>query len=206
MKLYDLKNNFNQSVYEKLERLVHWIEQEETHRNKDNYKNIHEHINDYLTFDVLVDEHDIVGFSTTHNDGRYPSESARVATRTYYHPMFRNIANHLKRPSYAELYFIPSQIEYCKSNNITLPFFSVEYYRRRPAIQRIVNNLNNLYDQDWQVLPDMYNTCRQHNEKGTFVGDSQGINCWQNVAVCKLGDKELELPSMTVDNWLQRFN
>ena len=38
MKLYDLKNNFNQSVYEKLERLVHWIEQEETHRNKDNYK------------------------------------------------------------------------------------------------------------------------------------------------------------------------
>ena len=118
MKLYDLKNNFNQSIYEKLERLVHWIEQEETHRNKDNYKNIHEHINDYLTFDVLVDEHDIVGFSTTHNDGRYPSESARVATRTYYHPMFRNIANHLKRPSYAELYFIPSQIEYCKSNNI----------------------------------------------------------------------------------------
>ena len=128
----------------------------------------------------------------------YPEKTARILTRTYYHPRYRR--NHLayeKTKDTPAMLMLQNQLEWLETNtDIDTYFFSVEYLRRKGSLVSLAAKLNNKYSHNWNVLDDLYQTFP--DEKNKFS--------WQTVCVYSKTNKNLSLKSISVDEWKKRYD
>jgi len=210
--LIDLKATQDQRAFDKLVKLEQEISKD-THRNAGNYRNIDKKVDEFISFEVLIhdDTEELVAISGLYNNGWYPSDHARVSTRTYYVPKFRNspltsFRGNGAQNAWAEEYFIPYEVVKCRETGITVPFISIEYLSRRKAITALCDRLNHLHGHRWQINDAMYNTCRQHNDDGKYIGINPAATCWQNCCYYLLDNNAtFSLPEMSDDEWFKKF-
>lgn len=142
---------------------------------------------------LTADNNDLIAMSCiqTHN---YPSNVARVLTRTYYHPKHRR--NHLayeKDGVTPAMIMLNNQLDWLhKNTDIDIFFFSVEYLRRKQSLKNLAKKLNNKYQHNWKVLDNLYQT---------FPDDTNKFS-WQTV--CSNTDK-LPLKQIIVEEWKQKY-
>ena len=128
----------------------------------------------------LVDNNELIAFATIQEF--YPG-CYRLLTRTYYNPVYRrtHLAYEHNRKTPA-MYLLDKQLEYLTDYR-TL-FISTQDISRRKVLIKVMNKIGT----SWKLHPNMVQTCQEVKDK----------NCWQNVIFTGL---ELELPSITIDEW-----
>ena len=218
MKLVDLKLDTNPVHLENLSKLTKWIEDNEDHRNKNNYINLESMVPEFDSFELLYDDDKIVAFSGLHSKN-YANEYsknaiARACTRTYYHPDYR--CKGLNRARWSEKYFVPYELQVAKNKKHDYVFISIELLMRRRSMEDSVNYLNSNYFfrycttiHKWILHPDMCNTCRVYNNHGKYIGTTTDVKCWQNVCYTKISDTLLpfeELPRMSITTYKSQYN
>ena len=83
-------------------------------------------------------------------------------------------------------------------------FISIELFLRRRSLIDIIKYLENKYSYKWLLEDKMFNTCRQHNDKGDYIGLNPSHKCYQNVCYTQIVDKPLNpftLPSISMDDY-----
>lgn len=183
---------------ENLEKLCKWIEQYDNHRNAKNYYGLDKQVHKFDSFEILYDDNNIVAFSGLWNNGHYPSNTARCSTRTYYHPDYRNKGSS-RTARWSEDWFIPYEVNRAIELGYDYAFISIELLMRRRSMQDLIDYISK--DRTWILHEDMCNTCRQHNDKGDYIGVNKDPNCWQNVCYTPLKSviqASFTLPSINI--------
>jgi hypothetical protein len=128
----------------------------------------------------LLDDDKLAAFATIQEF--YPG-CYRLLTRTYIYPDYRRFRlpdnDQMLSPS---LYIFPVQMEYIQQYKTV--FVSMQDLKRRKSLERYMQKLGD----GWKMHPNMVQTCQTPND----------ANCWQNVIY---KGAELELPSVTIDEW-----
>lgn len=206
MEIIDLKKSFDDEIHKKLQKTITWILEHDTHRNKNNFVDIFQIVNDSDCFHLVLDEEkEIVGFSCLYGK-IYPDEIARALNRTWYSPKIResSVAWKSRRPS--TKYLILKQTIIAKQKGYSAIFISMEFLKRRPAFQKMINDINEIHNENWEILPNMYFTCRTKKD-GIYIGVNQSKSCWQNVALLKLDSNyQFNFPSISLDEWKEKFD
>jgi|TARA_B100001094_G_scaffold13134_1_gene11520 hypothetical protein len=191
---------------ENLKQICQWIEKNERHRNAKNYYNLDQIVENFDSFEIIYDDKNIVAFSGLWNNGNYPQNIARCCTRTYYHPDYRNSGitrwgDDAREGKWSEDWFIPYEEAKARELGYEYAFISIELLVRRRSMQSLIKYLNKT--SDWSMQEQMCNTCRQHSDKGNYIGINPDIACWQNVCYTSLVDNpnEFDLPRMTIDEY-----
>lgn len=70
-------------------------------------------------------------------------------------------------------------------------FFSMQMLNRRKHLEKFAEKLNIKLGRCFKLNDGMYQTCL-----------SDSINCWQNT----ISEKELDLPSMTINEWKEKYH
>lgn len=208
MRIHDLKNNFNEDLFQSLIDLQDDVIKYDNHRNIDNYKNIADDVEKFDCFEVLTPKgsDEIIAFSGLYNNNSYPENCARSCTRTYNNPKFRS---KFKWPRYNEDYFIPYELGYATKLKYEYVFISVELKLRRRVLANITNYLENNLPYKWTYENRMYNTCRQHNDKGDYLGLNPSPKCYQNVTYTSLINNPTQpflLPSISMEEYDKNFS
>lgn len=202
MYLHNLKQDPDPVLISKLLHLQETKISVDMHRNIDNYQNICEEFNKFDSFELLLnDDRQIVAFSGMYNNGSFPDNCARICNRTYYNPDFRSKA---RRVRWSEDYFVPYEIDQAKQLGYEYVFISIELFLRRRALIDIIKYLEKNYSWKWKLENRMFNTCRQHNDNGDYIGLNPSHKCYQNVCYTQLVDKPLKpfsLPSISIDEY-----
>lgn len=171
-------------------------------RNAQNYGRFFDGPNLYenISVDVVLDDHDeIVAFAAMHGDGRrYPLGFARAVARYWIRPDHRrNGLSRIAPMDYGSGLIMPKQIEDARRRGLEAVFVTMEFPRRRAALQRIANLNPHV---ELKVLEHMYFTCDQ------FEINQNSPTCWQNVGITWLGHaRRLPLPRMEITEWNARF-
>ena len=195
---------------ENLKKICTWIEQNDNHRNAKNYYNLDQIVDKFDSFEIIYDDQKVVAFSGLWNNGHFAKNSVRCCTRTYYMPDYRN--NNLthwgdstRKERWSEDWFIPFEVNKAKELGYEYAFISIELLVRRRSMQSLIKYLNK--QRPWVMHEQMCNTCRQHNDKGTYIGVNQDNTCWQNVCYTKLVDNEntLDLPSISIEEYNNKY-
>jgi len=150
----------------------------------------------YPHWSFLVDNNeDLIAFSCVQTHF-FPSNCARVLTRTYYHPSHRRghlaYETNTKTPA---MYMLEDQMKYVKNLNIDHLFFSVEYLRRKSSITNLAKKLHGKYNDEWKVLDDLYQTYPQDDDKRS----------WQVVCVLSRTSDTFPLKNLTIDEWKKMY-
>lgn len=116
----------------------------------------------WLSFHVLYNDYNVVGFSGIRDYGDY----ARIFDRYFIFPKYRKTG--LKAGEYNRL-FITQLMNHTQGK---IPFFSMEFAKRRPVIFNAtrVGNEELPEDKQFHVLPGLYETMP---------------NSWQNISIIK---------------------
>ena len=195
---------------ENLKQICQWIKQNERHRNAKNYYNLDQIVENFDSFEIIYDDKNIVAFSGLWNNKSYPNNMARCCTRTYYHPDYRNSGitrwgDSTRKANYVEDWFTPVQVAKAKELGYEYAFITIELRLRRRSMQSLVQSLNNSeYNKNiWSIHNDMCNTCRQHNDRGIYIGVNPDIACWQNICYTSLisNPSAFDLPNMSIDEY-----
>lgn len=190
---------------ENLAKLCKWIEANDNHRNAKNYYNLQNTIDKFDSFEIIYDDDKIVAFSGLWNNGTYPKNIARCSTRTYYHPDYRNKGSS-RTARWSEDWFIPYEVNRAIDLGYDYAFISIELLMRRRSMQDLVAYLGK--DRQWILHQDMCNTCRQHNDKGDYIGVNKDPNCWQNVCFTPLKSviqAPFSLPSINIAEYNKTY-
>lgn len=190
---------------ENLSKLCKWIEANDNHRNAKNYYNLQNTIDKFDSFEIIYDDDKIVAFSGLWNNGTYPKNIARCSTRTYYHPDYRNKGSS-RTARWSEDWFIPYEVNRAIDLGYDYAFISIELLMRRRSMQDLVAYLGK--DRQWILHQDMCNTCRQHNDKGDYIGVNKDPKCWQNVCFTPLKSviqAPFSLPSINIAEYNKTY-
>lgn len=190
---------------ENLAKLCKWIEANDNHRNAKNYYNLQNTIDKFDSFEIIYDDDKIVAFSGLWNNGTYPKNIARCSTRTYYHPDYRNKGSS-RTARWSEDWFIPYEVNRAIDLGYDYAFISIELLMRRRSMQDLVAYLSK--NRQWILHQDMCNTCRQHNDKGDYIGVNKDPNCWQNVCFTPLKSviqAPFSLPSINIAEYNKTY-
>lgn len=190
---------------ENLSKLCKWIEANDNHRNAKNYYSLQNTIDKFDSFEIIYDDDKIVAFSGLWNNGTYPKNIARCSTRTYYHPDYRNKGSS-RTARWSEDWFIPYEVNRAIDLGYDYAFISIELLMRRRSMQDLVAYLGK--DRQWILHQDMCNTCRQHNDKGDYIGVNKDPNCWQNVCFTPLKSviqAPFSLPSINIAEYNKTY-
>ena len=202
MYIHNLKQQPDLALASKLLHLQETKIAKDNHRNISNYKNIVNEVTNFDSFELLLnDDRQIVAFSGLYNNNYFPSNCARICNRTYYNPDFRSKS---RRPRWSEDYFIPYEIDRAKELGYEYVFISIELFLRRRSLIDIIKYLENKYSYKWLLEDKMFNTCRQHNDNGDYIGLNPSHKCYQNVCYTQIVDKPLNpftLPSISMDDY-----
>lgn len=182
---------------------------QESHQNARNYDGLFERLHEFDSFTVLEIEGRPVAFSGLWNPRIFSADCARALTRTYYHPSIRNlsmISGHRERResvvNIAIAQFLPWHVRRAALDRKAV-FISLQGGGRRRAATAVCQWIRQLYpDQDWQLLPRLYNTCRQLPRAADPV--NRHLKCWQNIIILSFDNRfEFSQPSITVEDWKQ---
>lgn len=190
---------------ENLAKLCKWIEANDNHRNAKNYYSLQNTIDKFDSFEIIYDDDKIVAFSGLWNNGTYPKNIARCSTRTYYHPDYRNKGSS-RTARWSEDWFIPYEVNRAIDLGYDYAFISIELLMRRRSMQDLVAYLGK--DRQWILHQDMCNTCRQHNDKGDYIGVNKDPKCWQNVCFTPLKSviqAPFSLPSINIAEYNKTY-
>lgn len=190
LKLIDLKRPEHSGWKASFFQLIDEIQERSTDRLKQNYLNLKDTFSQFETFNLVVDEDEILGFSGLQCH-TYPPGIGRVLSRFYYTKAAR--ARSLKGqpfPSYGTFHMLPYQLQKAHQLNLNLVFISMEGARRN-YIRSLADSLNRYYNQDWRLEPGLWNTCRLlPNGK-----PNPSSACWQHAIVYRLKpEAAFELP------------
>ena len=169
------------------------------HHNANNYKDLEKRLDQYDCFTVVTYDGRMVAISGLYNGGIYPDNMARVADRSYYYYWRNNPASGFKTSTkYNANHMVPFQVEVAKQKGYDFVFVSVQNPKKRNAIKMLIKD----WPYDFVMQDQLCNTCRLVNNTVT-----DEPTCWQNVAVYKLNDKEVEfnLPSISLGEFDERF-
>ena len=182
--------------------LLDQIEQDASltqHRNSKNYINLKNNLDNFLSYELLVDRNSNVIASSGLQ--KYQDRQCRVASRTYTVSKYRKSGG--SSLQFSENIFLPYEIEVAKKHDQRLVFFSIELLRRRNSVNRFCRNLNNL-GMNFKIHPNMINTCRQYLKLGiATVNEEQ--SCWQNAAYLSFDGSAISLPTMDVSDYRFKF-
>ena len=202
MKLIDIKKTKDYNYHiSNLKQLCNWIEVNDNHRNAKNYYNLDAIVDKFDSFEILYDDKNIVAFSGLWNNGHYPTNTARCSTRTYYHPDYRNKGSS-RTARWSEDWFIPYEVNRAIELGYDYAFISIELLMRRRSMQDLIDYISK--DGTWILHEDMCNTCRQHNDAGTYIGVNKDAGCWQNVCYKPLKtpvQASFNLPSISIPEY-----
>lgn len=190
---------------ENLKNLCSWIEANDNHRNAKNYYNLDRIIDKFDSFEIIYDDNKIVAFSGLWNNNTYPKNIVRACTRTYYHPDYRNSGSS-RTARWSEDWFIPYEVDKAIELGYDYAFISIELLMRRRSMKDLVDYINK--DREWILHNGMCNTCRQHNDKGTYIGVNKDPGCWQNVCYTPLKttvQASFNLPSITISDYKKDY-
>jgi hypothetical protein len=169
------------------------------HRNSKNYVNIRNSLDNFLSYELLIDkQHNVIASSGLQ---KYSDGQARLASRTYTMSAYRK--NSGASLPVSENIFVPYEIDVAKKHHQRIVFFSIELLRRRNAVNRFCKNLNN-NGLNFKIHPNMINTCRRYISNGVETVN-QEQSCWQNVAYLSFDDSELTLPSIEVSEYHSKY-
>ena len=210
--VYDILQTPTPERMRSLERLIEFATHE-PHPNAANYKNLINHLKDYNSFTVLEREGNPVAFSGLWNPNIYSPHCARALTRTYYHPTVRNNSplsgQTVRREGVVNIAihrFLPWHVQKAKEMNLKAIFISFQGGDRRRAAAAVRRWIQQLYpEQDWQLLPHLYNTCRQVPH-ATNDPVNRDLKCWQNIIIFRF-DKTFVFnqPSLTLEEWNKAY-
>jgi hypothetical protein len=168
-----------------------------------NYINLHEQLDKYECFTLLLHREKIVGFSGMHSYRRHPDHS-RVLSRLYYHPSIRT--SHLRGrtlPSLATCMMLPKQMQVAKKLGKTCVFMSMEGIQRNQFCHKLARAISELQNRPWQVPSEMYYTLDVQNGEDLKMSP----DVWQNIIYCSLDQKtHPQLPNMSRSDWTQKFD
>lgn len=190
---------------ENIKKLCDWIKENDNHRNASNYYDLDKKIHKFDSFEILYDDEKIVAFSGLWNNGSFPKNIARSSTRTYYHPDYRNKGG-ARKVRWSEDYFIPYEVNRAIELGYEYAFISIELLMRRRSMIDLVKYLNK--SRPWILHEDMCNTCRQHNDKGVYIGVNKDPGCWQNVCFTQLlsaVQAPFSLPSINIAEYNKTY-
>ena len=159
---------------------------DQKHRNKNNYENFKDRLEEYDAFHIVVDDEDkILAMSGLYNGGIYPANTVRALDRTYYFSWNKENSVYQKHNRYNTTYFWPEQYKIAEEKGYSNIFFSVQELRKRNAGAIVASRTV----PEAKLLPHMYNTCRKYGEDNKLNTD---MLCWQNVYLYQI-KKDLSL-------------
>lgn len=157
------------------------------HPNANNYIDLEKRLDLYDCFNLVVDtdKDELLAISGLFNGGIYPKHIARVVDRTYYYNWSTHDNSAFNRSTrYNANYCIPYQVQKATELGYDYVFVSIQNPKKRRALASVIT----YYPIEFKMLGRLYNTCKLLKDDKVNT-DSL---CWQNVAICKLNDKNTE--------------
>tara|TARA_B100001057_G_scaffold499598_1_gene610905 strand:+ start:1989 stop:2600 length:612 start_codon:yes stop_codon:yes gene_type:complete len=172
---------------------------DQKHRNRNNYENFKDRLEEYDAFHVVVDDEDkILAMSGLYNGGIYPANTVRALDRTYYFSWNKGNSIYQTHNRYNTTYFWPEQYKIAEEKGYSNIFFSVQELRKRNAGAIVASRTV----PEAKLLPHMYNTCRKYGEDNTLNTD---MLCWQNVYLYQIKKDTFDLPCMEIEEYEKRY-
>lgn len=154
-------------------------------KNRDWFADLAKEHNKFDKWYIGLDERgNIVAFSAIRKIG----ENYRLLSRLWYDEDYR--VGGLKTPLIEDtpaMMMAKLQLE----DYPVRRFCSMEYPTRRGHLRKVATRLNERFGTKFKLNDGMHLTCKQENS----------FSCWQNT----ISEDELDLPSITVEEWRERF-
>jgi hypothetical protein len=153
----------------------------------------------YIEKNIVLNEYNQpLAFSAVEDYSTESVKICRVLTRTYYMKrarLLRMSQRIISGPIVRVL--LPYQIQLIADLKYDLAFVSMETLEKRKVLSSWTAAVNDWLP-GWQLLDHMYLTCK--HSRGP-----EKMKCWQNISFYTLKPADFLLPSMTVDNYKERF-
>lgn len=142
----------------------------------------------FVDWFFLMDGDQLAAFSCIQN--YYPG-CYKMLTRLYIYRDYRRFTNPKNDTLYSpSMRLLETQLMYLGHQDTLM--IAVQDLRKRNVLTRYINKLNNFFDYDWQLHPEMVLTCDK----------DWGETCWQNLIYT--GSKP-SLPTISIDEWKNRY-
>lgn len=192
IQVYDLISHCPNPVSEAFMATLDDLEKQSHDKLKANYASLRHNYQSYPSFIVLMENDRCIAFSGLQTAGYH--HAARALSRTYYVPEVRT--SNLKPrefPGLASRYMLQPQVQKAKDLGLHHVFVSFEAGRLKQGLfpQKFAENLRRLWpEQNWQLLPQTYNTCRRLPDQSL----NQHPSCRQHVICLSLTDSPHDFP------------
>jgi hypothetical protein len=172
----------NQKFYDKFLLLLDKLSLTDDKR-KENYSLKSLDLDNHLTFDLLINNNDIVCFSGLYNRPAWGEGIFRSSNRTFVNPNYRTNLYNFLNPQY----IVPTQVK-AHQNEIKLVFNSREHYKSEFYFKKAKEKVD--FYNDWLIHPGMVQVVPGSNKKTGY----------QKI-MYKLFDEEIPFKTITVDEW-----
>jgi hypothetical protein len=203
MQLFDLKKNKDERLFNLLKTEIDKFLVTD-HLLKNNYKNLIDEIDNYLCFNLLIDDGQVVAFSGLYNNLQFPKNIARALNRLYYAKDYRTnclFPRSTSHRAYSSKYMLPYQVSVAREHGLDGIFVSVENYNRRNKFFKLMELSNKNTGLNFKNLPHMYYTCPKIDHQ-----ENAHISCWQNVSWLDLtGNSNFDLPKISIEQWIEIY-
>lgn len=194
IQIYDILTNslWRKRVIESIPEIV-----DSGHHNAKNYINLESRLFEYECFTVLVEDNRLLAISGLYNGGQYPDNTARILDRTYYYDWNKDggmFSPYRKDLRYNSFYAIPYQMKVAELRGFDSVFISMQNPKKRRALEMMTRRQP---EYKFEVLPDLYNTCKGHSESSL---------CWQNISIYYITENRgFGLPKISIEQYYERY-